>query len=191
MLKNKGFTLIELLAVIIILSIILLIAVPNVLNLINKSKDDVYEKQKELIMVAAKKYVELYSGKIIWINNGVEISLNQLQEKGLLSETLNNPKGGIFDPVETKIRIKRVDNIYQYNIKDSEDNVGNGDVNGDGEVTKADSELIMEHILGTITLTPEQQERADVNLDGKIGVGDGTLILRYISNLVPWLPYVN
>ncbi|MGI6309750.1 MAG: dockerin type I repeat-containing protein [Bacilli bacterium] len=191
MLKNKGFTLIELLAVIIILSIILLIAVPNVLNLINKSKDDVYEKQKELIIVGAKKYVELYSGKIIWINNGVEISLNQLQEKGLLSETLNNPKGGIFDPVETKIRIKRVDNIYQYNIKDSEDNVGNGDVNGDGEVTKADSELIMEHILGTITLTPEQQERADVNLDGKIGVGDGTLILRYISNLVPWLPYVN
>lgn len=191
MLKNKGFTLIELLAVIIILSIILLIAVPNVLNLINKSKDDVYEKQKELIMVAAKKYVELYSGKIVWINNGVEISLNQLQEKGLLSEPLNNPKGGIFDSEETKIRIKREDNIYKYNIKDSEDSVGNGDVNGDGEVTKADSELIMEHILGTITLTPEQQERADVNLDGKIGVGDGTLILRYISNLVPWLPYVN
>lgn len=191
MLKNKGFTLIELLAVIIILSIILLIAVPNVLNLINKSKDDVYEKQKELIIVGAKKYVELYSGKIIWINNGVEISLNQLQEKGLLSETLNNPKGGIFDPVETKIRIKRVDNIYQYNIKDSEDNVGNGDVNGDGEVTKADSELIMKHIVGTITLTPEQQERADVNLDGKIDVGDSILILRYISNLVPWLPYVN
>ena len=37
--REKGFTLIELLAVIIILSVIMVIAVPKVLDVINKSKE--------------------------------------------------------------------------------------------------------------------------------------------------------
>ena len=40
--REKGFTLIELLAVIIILSVIMVIAVPKVLDVINKSKEGAF-----------------------------------------------------------------------------------------------------------------------------------------------------
>ena len=40
--REKGFTLIELLAVIIILSVIMVIAVPKVLDVINKSKEEAF-----------------------------------------------------------------------------------------------------------------------------------------------------
>ena len=40
--KNKGFTLIELLAVIIILGVIMLIAIPSVTRYINESRKDTY-----------------------------------------------------------------------------------------------------------------------------------------------------
>lgn len=55
--KNKGFTLVELLAVIVILGLIALIAVPIVLNNIKKTKEDLYDTQIELIKVGALSYV--------------------------------------------------------------------------------------------------------------------------------------
>lgn len=54
---KKGFTLVELLAVIVILAIILAIAIPGISNVINSSKEQAYESQKELIVNAAKKYL--------------------------------------------------------------------------------------------------------------------------------------
>ena len=46
--REKGFTLIELLAVIIILSVIMVIAVPKVLDVINKSKEVTSEQKTNL-----------------------------------------------------------------------------------------------------------------------------------------------
>jgi type IV pilus assembly protein PilA len=52
--KKKGFTLVELLAVIVILAIILAIAVPNVLGIINKSRNDSFISTAKMIVSAAK-----------------------------------------------------------------------------------------------------------------------------------------
>ncbi|MDD2181367.1 MAG: prepilin-type N-terminal cleavage/methylation domain-containing protein, partial [Bacilli bacterium] len=54
--KNKGFTLIELLAVIIILVIIFVIAVPVIGNVINKSRYGVFGSSKKGIERAAELY---------------------------------------------------------------------------------------------------------------------------------------
>lgn len=56
-LNNKGFTLIEVLAVVVILSILVTIMVPNVNQFIIKNKKDNYENLKEGILQSAKIYL--------------------------------------------------------------------------------------------------------------------------------------
>lgn len=55
--NKKGFTLVELLAVIVILSIIALIAVPGVFNAIEASRQKANVVQEKIIINAAKSYV--------------------------------------------------------------------------------------------------------------------------------------
>ena len=65
--KNKGFTLIELLAVIIILGILMLIAIPSVTNYINNSKKETFvDTVKELVKGAT---IKVNSGELENINN--------------------------------------------------------------------------------------------------------------------------
>jgi len=56
-----------------------------------------------------------------------------------------------------------------------------GDVNFDGVVTQADTDLITEYIAGLATFNNEQIERADVNSDQNVNVLDTTAISNYIS----------
>ena len=52
--NRKGFTLIELLAVIIILAILMLIAVPGILKTVNKSRVNTFIDQSQIIYKTAK-----------------------------------------------------------------------------------------------------------------------------------------
>ena len=52
--NKKGFTLIELLAVIVILSILILIALPSVLNIMNKARRDAFKDEAASIASAAE-----------------------------------------------------------------------------------------------------------------------------------------
>ena len=47
--RKRGFTLVEVIAVIVILSIILTIAVPSVINVIRKAKSSYYENQEKAL----------------------------------------------------------------------------------------------------------------------------------------------
>jgi hypothetical protein len=57
-----------------------------------------------------------------------------------------------------------------------------GDINGDGSITSADASLILQYVVGLITLTPLQLHAADVNGDGKVGALDAAWILYYSIN---------
>ena len=63
--KRNGFTLIELLAVVTIISIILLLVVPKIVNQLNNSKSDVNDVTKKLIYSAAEKYIKDNNMKIV------------------------------------------------------------------------------------------------------------------------------
>jgi type IV pilus assembly protein PilA len=55
--KNKGYTLVELLAVIVILGIILVLAVPSITNSINFSRKEAFVKSEEELARAAENYI--------------------------------------------------------------------------------------------------------------------------------------
>ncbi len=56
-----------------------------------------------------------------------------------------------------------------------------GDVNGDGEVTETDLNLVKAYVSGSGELTDEQFERADVNGDGKVTTADVGIINNVIT----------
>ena len=68
-LNNKGFTLLEILAVVVILGILIAIMIPSVNHLIEKNKQDNYDKLIKSIQNAARIYVSDYRYDIALDNN--------------------------------------------------------------------------------------------------------------------------
>ena len=63
-----------------------------------------------------------------------------------------------------------------------------GDVNFDGTIDIDDAELILQAIVGLITLTAEQQIAADVSGENRITAFDASLILQYIEGKISEFP---
>lgn len=88
-LNNKGFSLVELLAVLVILITILTIAIPSITSSVERNKDKLYQKKKDLIEAQAETYVNLYKNKIDYdgfMNGNCTIDINKLKEVGLLTD---------------------------------------------------------------------------------------------------------
>lgn len=88
-LNNKGFSLIEILSVILILSIILAIAIPDTTYSIKKGEDKISSINDEVILSAANIYVEEFQDELNWyMDNNLNIacfSTYKLEEKGYLT----------------------------------------------------------------------------------------------------------
>lgn len=100
LINDKGFTLVEILAVITILSLLMVFVVPNFLNLLNKSKASTIDIQKQMIISAARLYVEdcnNLQNKNVTCNFTVTdgktiIDLNDLISNGYINEVKNKDK---------------------------------------------------------------------------------------------------
>lgn len=97
-----------------------------------------------------------------------------------------------------KVNEKDVDIIARYIVNydsmslpynDSISEVMYGDINLDGNVTSADSVLLVGYLKGTKEFSDEQKINSDLNLDGKIDECDRELLDRYLTNEVV-LPHV-
>ena len=103
-LDKKGFTLIELLATMVILAAIMVIAVPNVMGILNNSKANAYvDDAKKLLSLAQYK---LRGDPNLWPANNecIVMTLSYLDN----SEFGNAPNGGSYDKTNSYVLIKRV-----------------------------------------------------------------------------------
>ena len=109
--SRKGFTLIELLVTIFILSLIMLVAVPNVMNIVDKNKKETYVNDaKKMITLAEYK---LKSDSSIALPN--EGSCIIVLMKALdLSDFFIFLEGGEYDTNNSYVVIARDNNKYIY-----------------------------------------------------------------------------
>jgi prepilin-type N-terminal cleavage/methylation domain-containing protein len=123
---KKGFTLIELLGVIVILGILVLVAFPPLLNQIKKSKQEINESTKLLIIDAAKDYVKDNENDYDEINgNTYCININTLTENNYLNEKIKDEN---LNNIKTtkKIKMTYKSNKFEYEVVDECDTTNNG-----------------------------------------------------------------
>ena len=88
--NKKGFTLIELIAVIVVISIILLIVVPNVTKLLQDKKQTMYDNSVAEIEKIAAQYVS-FNPNLITDNVPYNIQLSTLCTEKYISCPILNP----------------------------------------------------------------------------------------------------
>lgn len=125
--NQKGLTMVELLAVIVILSAIALIIVPNAIDAIQRSNNRIHETQIEDIESAAKNWAIDKIDKDGCVaqvcdtnpnNDSGLVTLRQLQDGGYISEDLEDPKkGGKLDPDVVTVIIGFDGRDYTYSVE--------------------------------------------------------------------------
>ncbi len=139
--KNKGFTLVEMIAVIVVLSIIITITIPIVVNRIESSKQKLYDVQIKEIERAAEswagdlKYLDSLPDQV---GDSITLNLADLKIAGLLKIDIVNPLTNKSFPNDMIITIKKLQN--QYEIKVIEDS--GTDITEDNIIVK-DSPVII------------------------------------------------
>lgn len=92
---KKGFTLVEVLGILVILSLILIIIVPNIMNTLKKSTYLEYESFLKTFSLAAETYVENNRENYPQLNleDGIAyINISTLIDEGLIKQNTINPK---------------------------------------------------------------------------------------------------
>lgn len=107
--NKKGFTLIELIAVVVIMSIIAIIATPNIINMIDKGKKDQYiTNAKEFISKATYMYKQdKYRNDTTYFTTndlGSQIKLGKIES--IKNEDLTDPYGFKYDTNNSYILFK-------------------------------------------------------------------------------------
>lgn len=119
---KRGFTLMELLSVIIILSILSLIIFPNVVKIINKSKENLYQSQLRDLEIVTKSFT-LENKNMMDKNylNNIYVPLSTLKKSKYLEDgTIKNPKNGKEMNGCMKISYNYETNQYNYEYIDSD-----------------------------------------------------------------------
>lgn len=114
--KRNGFTLIELLAVIVILGILIMMAIPNVMSVFSDKKEILYNTTISEIERFAGVYMtenpDLYN---TIANNGyVDITTDVLCSEKFLSCPINDPRDSSV--ITGYVRVLIIDNDYVYNF---------------------------------------------------------------------------
>jgi prepilin-type N-terminal cleavage/methylation domain-containing protein len=124
--NKKGFTFIELLAVIVLISVVLLIAVPSIRYADRKFHEKAYNTKMELILNAAKEYGDDFKEVIIYNTNGssysdpstgsnypaVTITVRDLLNNGYITKDNGLNETDILDPRDDTSMLNKSLTVY-------------------------------------------------------------------------------
>lgn len=112
--NNKGFTLVELLATISLLAVLMMIAVPNIIGVVNRNKNKTYvEDAKKLVALAEYKVRSDPANKP---TNG-EYFCFSMETLGEGEFDSTAPNGGMYDAKSSYVKVtKGEDNALQYSV---------------------------------------------------------------------------
>lgn len=118
--NNKGFTLIEVIAVLILMTLVLMIAFPKVINSYNRQKVAQWESVITLIEEGTKNYVTEFRTELPEIEmegSSTTISLYTLVENGMLKWPLIDPRDNTELSLEALVLITLTEDrelIYEF-----------------------------------------------------------------------------
>ncbi len=116
---KKGFTLVELLAVIIILGLLTIIAIPSIVGILNNEKENISDSMKNIIINASSLYIEDNSGVYPKVNNNVYcIKLESLVNGNRLSNPLKDPVTNKEIDLNKYVKVSIINDLYNYDIVD-------------------------------------------------------------------------
>ena len=113
--KRNGFTLVELLAVVSILSLLLLLVAPKIVNQLNNSKEDVNDATKKIIYNAAENFIKDFNIDIKDYETKC-IPVEELQDEKYLSNSVTDNESGV-DIKENKSVKVTYDEDLGYNFE--------------------------------------------------------------------------
>ena len=122
--NKKGFTLVELLAVIVILGVLLMIAVPAVQNVIKKAKNNATQKQAELFIDAAKKMAiidEATSDMVIYKLSDLDSDVDKNRFTGMVVALKENGSYKYYIYLNDSVNKKTIgnnNNIFEFASED-------------------------------------------------------------------------
>ena len=145
--NKKGFTLVELLAVIVILGVLLMIAVPAVQNVIKKAKNNATQKQAELFIDAAKKMAiidEATSDMVIYKLSDLDSDVDKNRFTGMVVALKENGSSKYYIYLNDSVNKKTIGNNNNNDIFEfaSEDKINEKVTDGVKEFKEGSTPII-------------------------------------------------
>ena len=121
--NKKGFTMVELLAVLILLGVVAIIAIPAINSTINNSKEKAKEAQSEIILNAAQSYASEHTDLLP--KKGITLfNISDLIDKNYIdSSSADDIASTEYSDMCVKVRYNTKYNQYQYQITSCDDNI--------------------------------------------------------------------
>lgn len=113
--KEKGFTLTEMLIVLVIVSVLLMILLPNIITQLEKNRDEVSDLSLQMMYSAMDLYLNDYSNKYEMKEGNVYcVTLEELVSTEHLTAPVVDIKTGMEIPLTTVIKTSVVGGKYVY-----------------------------------------------------------------------------